>query len=144
ALRVEQALPAVAGRLASSVEFAAAGLDQNNPLAARTVRDTQQRLVGESIDSVMSSRKMWRDVLSALVVIAAIVGLSAGKPAAAATGLARLLLPFGSAEWPARTGVKSLMSQVMTAEGVFPRGQVLPLRAAVTRGAKDQTVDAWY
>src|SRR5204863_1291705 len=36
ALRVEQVLPAVAGRLASSVEFASAGLVQCNPLAART------------------------------------------------------------------------------------------------------------
>ena len=56
ALRVEQVFPAVAGRLASSVEFAAAGLDQSNPLAARTVRDTQTRLAGESVRSVIARR----------------------------------------------------------------------------------------
>src|SRR5262245_37578969 len=43
ALRVERAMPGLAGRLASSVEFASAGLDQSNVLAARSVRDAQAR-----------------------------------------------------------------------------------------------------
>src|SRR6185503_14399839 len=57
ALRVERVLPAVAGRLASSVEFAAAGIDQSNPLAARSIRDTQTRLAGESVKTVINARR---------------------------------------------------------------------------------------
>lgn len=144
ALRVEQTLPAVAGRLASSVEFATAGVDQSNPMAARTVRDTQSRLAGESMASVMATGRTWRDVSAMTVIAAAILALAAWNPAGASTGVTRLLLPFGDAEWPARTGVQSLMSQVVTTNGVFPRGQVLPLRAGITRGEKDQAVDAYY
>src|SRR5262249_22600430 len=40
---------------------------------------------------------------------------------------------------------ESLMNQVVTSGAhVFPRGQALPLRAHVTRGPKNQTVDAYY
>src|SRR5262245_31794581 len=39
ALRIEHAAPGIAGRLASSVEFAVEGLDRTSPLAARSVRD---------------------------------------------------------------------------------------------------------
>ena len=47
ALRAERSFPAVAGRLASSVEFAVSGLDKVNPLAARSVTETERRLAGE-------------------------------------------------------------------------------------------------
>src|SRR5262245_19680044 len=57
ALRVERVLPAVSGRLASSVEFAVAGVDQANQMAARTVRETQARLSGESVWSVVDRRR---------------------------------------------------------------------------------------
>ncbi|MCZ6834547.1 MAG: hypothetical protein O7G85_02120, partial [Planctomycetota bacterium] len=59
-------------------------------------------------------------------------------------GLARLFLPFGSAQWPARTGVESYMHQVLEGREIFPRDVALPLRAHVTRGADDQRVDAHY
>lgn len=130
ALRVERALPAVAGRLASSVEFAVSGVDQANPLAARSVSDTQSRLAGESMAGIINPKRTRRDLLAFTVValIAVIVTLS--SPAFATTALSRLFLPLGSAEWPARTGVVSLIDEIT----VHPRGLALPLRARATKG----------
>jgi hypothetical protein len=61
----------------------------------------------------------------------------------ARTGLARLFAPYGQAQWPARTGVESLMWEVVPETRVHPRGQALPLRARVTKGHPDH-VDARY
>ncbi len=144
ALRVERSLPRVAGRLASSVEFALSGIDRVNPLAARSVRETQRRWSGESAGGFMTGGRTWRAVgLFGLLAVG--VGVAAvASPAAAGTGLARLFVPYGSHEWPARTGVVSLMDDVLDRPGVFPRGQALPLRARVTKGEKDQRVYARY
>lgn len=139
ALRVERVLPAVAGRLASSVEFAAAGVDQANELAARTVRETQTRLTGESVTTVIDSRRTWRDLLVLLAIAAVAAILMGANPAGAWTGVQRVFLPYGSVKWPARTGVESL-----TTAAVHPRGQALALRAGVTRGPSSQRVDANY
>lgn len=140
ALRVERVLPAVAGRLASSVEFAAAGVDQANPLAARSIRETQTRLAGESMNAALDRRRTRRDLAACLVIAAAAGAIAASSPSFAAIGLERLLLPYTSTRWPARTGVDSLMGSVR----VHARGQALALRANVTRGPQDQRVDAHY
>ncbi len=139
ALRVERVLPAVTGRLASSVEFASAGIDQTSPLAARTVAETQTRLGGGSVTGVINSARTWRDVAILVVAVAATVGLGVGYPSAATTGLRRVFLPYSETKWPARTGVESL-----TTMQVHPRGQALALRAGVTQGATDQRIDAHY
>lgn len=143
ALRVERVLPSVAGRLASSVEFAAAGVDQSNELAARSVRETQTRLMGESVGAVIASQRTWRDVGIMLAVVAAACTLGFVNPSAASTGVMRILMPLSDAKWPARTGVESLMDRVLVAGTVHPRGTALPLRAKITRGPDDQTVDAY-
>lgn len=144
ALRVEQVLPAVSGRLASSVEFAAAGIDQNNPLADRAVRETARRLMGESVGDVVNPSRTRRDVAVMLVVAAVAVTLTVLQPGVASTGLARLFAPYGETRWPARTGVESMMSRIVTPSGVFARGEAMPLRANVVRGPADQRVDAHY
>lgn len=143
ALRAERLFPAVAGRLASSVEFALSGIAGTNPLAARSVVDTERRLSGESLGRLMSPSRTWRDAVICLAVLSLIAGIAWADPAAAQTGLARLLAPYGSAQWPARTGVESLMREVVPDIGVHPRGQALPLRAMVTKGQPDH-VSARY
>ena len=55
ALRVERTMPSMRGRLASGVEFTMSGLDQENPLAARSVRETQRRLSGDSVNRIIRS-----------------------------------------------------------------------------------------
>ena len=144
ALRVERFIPTVSGRLASSVEFASGGVDESNPLAARAVRETQARLQGADVMGAIARKRTVQDLLVALFVVAAVGGLVAIQPQAAATGLSRLLNPYGNARWPARTGVESLMDQVIPTHGVHPRGEALALRAQVTKGPEDQRVDAFY
>ena len=144
ALRVEQAIPAVAGRLASSVEFAVAGLDETNVLAARSVQETQRRLAGESVTGVSRGARTWRDISIMLVVLGVVMTLGLMNRDAAAIGLHRLLAPFGATQWPARTEVRSLMTQVVGDRHVHPRGRALPLRAEVTKGDDDQRVEAQF
>jgi len=144
ALRVEQAMPALSGRLASSVEFAAGGVDQSNPLAARAVRDTQTRLMGENVNAVINPKRTWRDVAILLAVLAVTGTLAGMNPTHAATGVKRILLPYSDTKWPARTGVASMMEQLVGGNAVHPRGQALPLRAEVTRGDDAQRVEANY
>ncbi|MCH8822104.1 MAG: hypothetical protein IH984_01225 [Planctomycetes bacterium] len=144
ALRAEKVFPAVSGRLASSVEFAMAGLDETNDLAARSVQDTKNRLVGESLKSVASTRKTWQGMTILLGVGVVVVAIGLINPQATATGLSRLFAPLGSAQWPARTGIRSLMSEVITERGVYPQGRAMPLRASVTKGDPQQRVKAQY
>lgn len=144
ALRVEETLPALRGRLASSIEFAAAGVDRTNPLAARSVHDTVTRLSGARIGAALRTDRAWRSVLILCLIAASAAGLGFTNPAAVRTGLARVLWPYGAARWPARTGVQSLMDQVVAPGGVHPRGAALALRAQVTRGPQAQRVFAHY
>lgn len=144
ALRVERVIPALSGRLASSVEFAAAGIDQTNMLAARSVSDADARMAGESVSTIIRPSQTVRDLLI-FIAIAMVAALFTWiNPAAAHTGASRILLPLGSAQWPNRTGVQSLMHEVVVAGNVHPRGQTMPLRAKVTRGDNAQRVDAAY
>lgn len=144
ALRIEQSLPALSGRLASSVEFAAAGVDRTNPLAARSLRDAESRLTGDTLGRHVNPRRSLL-MLAVCVLLVVVAGsFAVVYPAAAETGVKRVLLPLGEAAWPARTGVESRMNEVLTDSGVFPRGQALPLRAAVTRGDDAQRIEAHY
>ncbi|MHC5113105.1 MAG: coiled-coil domain-containing protein [Planctomycetota bacterium] len=145
ALRVEQSIPAVAGRLASGVEFAVTGVDRNNVLAGRTVRDVEHRLAGASVAAVVRPGRLWRDVGVLAIVLLVSMQFVFISPSAAATGLSRLLLPYGGAQWPARTAVASLMDEVLVRDGVHPRGQALALRAQNrTIDDADGRVDAHY
>lgn len=134
ALRVEQVIPRLSGRLASSVEFASDIAYRDNPLAARSIRDTESRVQGETLRKVIDTRRTRRDVAAFIMTagIAAIVAIV--SPASAQTGLARILLPFGSATWPARTAIESLMIGI----DVHARGQALPLRVRGTKAPGGQ------
>lgn len=129
ALRVERALPDLGGRLASSIEFAAAGLNEQNEFAARSIRETESRASGASMDSVIDFRRTRRDVAALAGVAAVAALLIVVSPAGAQTALARLLAPWSGAKWPARTAIQSLMADVT----VHPRGAALPLRAEATK-----------
>lgn len=129
ALRVERALPALKGRLASSVEFSNSGVDQTNPLAARLVNDTARRAEG-SLSGLLRPQRSIRDLGLLAVVAGGFVALSWIAPQIASIGLPRVLTPWSGVEWPARTGVESLMTTV----AVRPIGPALPLRAKVTLG----------
>jgi hypothetical protein len=134
ALRAEGAFPAVDGRLASSVEFAVAGIDKENSLAARSVKETERRLSGERLTRVISGERTWRAAGSMIGVLAVVGTVAILDRASAQTGLVRLFAPYGATTWPARTGVESLMHEVLGDTWVHPRGQALLLKARVTKG----------
>lgn len=144
ALRLERFLPNVSGRLASSVEFSLSGVDRDNPLAARSVHDTEMLLAGGSFREAINPKRTLRDIAIMLGVVIMSLTFALTNPATAQTGLARLFIPFGDVAWPARTGVESLMHEVIRGGGVHPRGQALKLRAQVTRGPEDQRITARY
>jgi len=143
ALRVEKVMPRVAGRLASSVEFMLADMDQSNQLAGRSVRDAESRLAGESVFGVISAKRTGWSVLAMVMLAGTAATLALTNPANAQIGVTRLLLPLGAAQWPARTGVESLMTSVAPG-GAHARGQLLALRARVTKGDPNQSVTAVY
>ena len=134
ALRAEGTFPAVEGRLASSVEFAVEGVDKGNSLAARSIKETERRLSGEALTRVISGERTWRASGAMIGVLAVVATVSILDRATAQTGLVRLFVPYGSTTWPARTGVESLMHEVLGDRWVHPRGQSLLLKARVTRG----------
>lgn len=130
ALRVERTIPALSGRLASGVEFAQSGLAESNPLAARAVAEAQRRAATHPLAGVIDSRRTRRDAVVFAVVALIATGLVMLSPATARTGLERIMFPFSGAQWPARTGVESLMVD----GDAHPRGIPLPLRAKATLG----------
>ena len=144
ALRAEQSFPSLQGRLASSLEFVTSGMAQSNPLAARSVVETQTRMQGASVKKVLAPQRALRDVVVMMATTTLAILLTWVNPVAAGTGLMRYLLPFSGAQWPARTGVESLMHEVLEGRDIFPRGVALPLRAQVTKGANDQRIDAHF
>ena len=145
ALRVETAMPALAGRLASGVEFALSGIDRDNALAARSVREAQHRLSGHSVARIIRTAPTLRHLAALASVVALAASLATSAPALARTGLTRLLVPFGGTEWPARTAVASLMDEVLEHDGVHARGAALRLRARnLTDGNEGDRVDAHF
>lgn len=144
ALRVEKTLPSLKGRLASSLEFVTAGLEQTNTLAARSVDETSTRLQGESVRQVLAPKRALRDITVMASSVALAILLTIANPATASTGLMRLFLPLSDTYWPARTGVASLMHEILGGMDIYPSGAALPLRVQVTKGAEDQIVNASY
>ncbi len=128
ALRVERRRPALAGRLASGVEFAQQ--PARGVLAQRVVDDTE-RLVGAETFTEMIRRDRLRRALGGLLAaLALVVGAIAIDADAARIGATRLLAPWSGAEWPARTLVQSMMDGVTH----LPRGRAVLLRAEAVRG----------
>ncbi|MCH7993106.1 MAG: hypothetical protein IIB57_01530, partial [Planctomycetes bacterium] len=101
ALRAEKSFPSLQGRLASSLEFVSSGVDQTNPLAARSVAETQARMQGATIKKVLSSQRTLRDVVVMMATGTLAILLTWVNPAAAGTELMRYLLPYSGAQWPA-------------------------------------------
>ncbi|MBX3373189.1 MAG: hypothetical protein KF817_05090 [Phycisphaeraceae bacterium] len=145
ALRCESMHPPLRGRLASSVEFVLAGTDRTSPLAARTVRETQRRVESMALATVVRQGTALAGVVALVATVLLATATWIFAPDIARIGAARLLAPFAGTEWPARTAVESLMSEVLPANRVHPRGQVLPLRARnlTPRGAHER-VEAWF
>lgn len=130
ALRVERSAPALAGRLASGVEFAMSDAGRTSPLAERAMVDLADRLAGESLLSWLAPRRSLAELTTSIVTVAIIAIVAFFLPSHASIGAQRILLPFGSAEWPARTAVESLLG----GQAFHAKGQPLLLTARLGKG----------
>jgi hypothetical protein len=142
ALRLESVLPSLEGRLASSVDFVLSGAQHD--LVQRCITETQRRVRGVSFAAMLRRARVYQGLGAMGGMLAVCLVLALVTPVFVQTGLSRMLRPFGEAQWPARTSVRSLMTQVAGEALIFPQGRALPLRAEVTKGPDDQRVRARY
>lgn len=139
ALRIERSEPSMAGRLASGVEFAASGLDGSSPFAQRSVEDVASRVAGVSVLGALRPSRPIASMAPAAAGLVAAALLAVAFPDTVSIAVRRVVLPLGSAAWPARTEVEPLLG-----DGTYrPKGEALVLGARLTRGdAADARITA--
>ncbi len=130
ALRIERIHAEVRGRLASGIDLALAREDQQNDMARRSMEDVESRAKGLSFKGLLDARQAARTLAIAAVLVLCGVGYASWKPTESRIGIERVFVPFGSARWPARTGVISRVP----AELVHPKGEPLIFAAELTKG----------
>ena len=133
ALRVERHHPGVQGRLASAVDLAMAHSQDTNPLAKRSIDDAQSRATTVSFKGLLDARNArWLLILAGLAIILGAI-FAGVRPTDASIAAQRVLLPFGSANWPARTALASGIEGDL----VHPRGEPLVFAADLVKGDPD-------
>ena len=141
ALRIERMRPELSGRLASAVEFELSGTVRGSALAARAVRDADERAVGAELGKVLRVQPTAMRALAALACVVAIIGFAAVQPSWASIAARRVLAPWSDAVWPARTALAGLVAD----GSVAARGRPFALRAQLTQGeASRERVRAEY
>lgn len=134
ALRLERSAEGqrlgLSDRLAAAADLGRNDRDTPEPreLHAEVIRDAEDRSRDLRMGGVLSTKAAMRGLgwsALAIVVAALLVGAA---PMLALTGAARMLWPWGSAEWPKRTAIADV-----TGIEVHPQGTALALRAALTR-----------
>ncbi len=133
ALRVESTRAGesahVRGLLASALELGRHPENLSAPaLAAPVVAQAADRLTAIRARDVFSPRPTLRAVGACVAAVALLLGLSATYPTQTRTGLARMLWPIGSAEWPKRTEIAGAMSVE-----IHPIGAAMEFRALLLR-----------
>ncbi|MCX5663234.1 MAG: hypothetical protein NTY97_00855, partial [Planctomycetota bacterium] len=129
ALEVEKRNPQVAGRLASGVEFAADPKFKGNVFAQLVERDAIGLVTPQAISELVSTTQMKKEggFLAAIIVLW--IGFFVFSPSLATTGILRTLTPWVTAEWPARTGIRST-----TFATYHPKQTAVALKADLYRG----------
>lgn len=130
ALRAERLMPELDQRLASAVDFTTSGATDRNPMAASSVEWVRTRLEGRDLGGLVNPLPARRAGALSLAVVGLLLCFVLLSPSGASIGFQRMLLPFGSAKWPATTALASLMGDRL----VHPRGVPLALSAHLTLG----------
>lgn len=132
ALRVERAYPELKGRLGAASDLAqgrgSLPSDTSRQMAEAVVRTVANQWGGRDAGELVRTQGLRRALFglgSAAVVCA---GLFALSPSNWWIGAQRVLIPWGGAEWPKRTGIADA-----TAQSVHALGEALPLRAVLVR-----------
>ncbi|MBU3728119.1 MAG: hypothetical protein FGM37_02570, partial [Phycisphaerales bacterium] len=132
ALRAEDRMPAMRGRIAAALEFASARRTSGapeSPFEAAVVDGVVPHVSDRDIMGVIDARPCRRRVVRLAAMVLAAIGIAVAAPSTTVVGMQRLFMPWTVAEWPARTGLES-----RTDVRHHPRGAALPLRVDLTRG----------
>ena len=141
ALRIERMRPELAGKLASAVEFELSGAARGSALAARAVRDAEERSAGAALGRVMRLKPTVLRACAALGCAVAVLAFAVVEPLSASIAARRVLAPWSDAVWPARTALEALVAD----GSVAARGRPFALRARMTQGeAARERVRAEY
>lgn len=129
ALEVEKRNPHASGRLASGVEFAADPIYKGNPFAQRVESDAIALVAPQAISGLLSTTQMKKEGGFLAGVILLWIGFFVFFPTLATTGILRTLTPWVTADWPARTGIRST-----TFATHHPKQTAIALKADLFRG----------
>lgn len=132
ALRVERAYPELKGQLGAAADLAR-GLgsvpsDTSRKMADVVVRSVAGKWDARGVGALVKTHGLKRAGLGLAAALAACASLFALSPSNWWIGAQRVVLPWGGAEWPKRTGIADATDQ-----SVHALGEALPLRAVLTR-----------
>lgn len=130
ALYIEQKRSDLQGRVASALELQRLASTQQG-VSGELARLAAQRADAPAeplLTGMIARSRLFRATATLLCAIIVLVALSAWKPATVATAAVRTLAPWSQAMWPKRTEVRDV-----TQVALHPRGETLPLRAALMR-----------
>lgn len=145
ALKIEEHVPELSGRLASGVDFKSSGLSESNQLAAASIKETNERMKGVSIRSLIDIRPAIRSILTLSTLTLLVICLFIFQPTGSNIGFRRILSPWTTIKWPPRTVVVSRMDSIVPDHGVHGRGIPLVLRAEnLTPEDPTGTIEANY
>ncbi len=151
ALRVERGeagrRAGVTDRLASALELGETGAGEERSAWSRAMAGPVMDAAASGaksipVSSVLATGPTVRAGAAMALCAVMALGVLSAWPGLAATGLARMLWPWGSAEWPKRTQIADV-----TGVTVHPLGSALALRAALLkseRGPESTRITAWY
>ena len=145
ALRLEEHVPELRGRLASGVEFETSGVADTNQLAAASMAETGLRMRTVSTGSMIDVRPTIRSSSTCLAIVLLVGFIFIIQPSTANIGAQRILTPWTDTLWPPRTAVISRMDSIIPPHGVHGKSIPLVLRAEnLTPGDEEGTIEASY
>lgn len=132
ALAVEKTVPKAAGRLASGVEFSTDATLQENQFAQQVKHHAATLVSARAIHQLVSTRQVVREGRAFVVVALLWITFFIIAPSLAMTGIFRVLTPWVAVDWPARTGVRTLVFATH-----HPKQTALAIKADLFRGNPD-------
>lgn len=129
ALAVERTVPQAAGRLASGVEFSNDATMQENQFAQQVERDAVTLVPARAITQLVSMKQLKREGRAFVVVALLWITFFVVAPNLATIGIFRVLTPWVAVDWPARTGVRSMVFVTH-----HPKQTALAVKADLFRG----------
>ena len=130
ALRIEDRIPKLSGRLATGVEFSVTGQASGDSLAARSIEDLDSRISTGSMGDVARTGPAHRRLATAIGIVSVIAAIGVWNPDLVKTASIRMFAPWVDVRWPARTEMVSMMPEAL----IHPRGEPVALAVDLVKG----------